>query len=80
MSTLRIESMYAFIQLDPKDDTEGIIAFYSGLDGTWMPMVGADMERVEQLRPMAQQTANATNTSVQLVRFTTREEIEEISP
>ena len=76
---LRIESMYAFIQLDPADNTEGVIAFM-GPGGTWMPMVGADMERVEQLRGWAQETAKVTGNPVQLVHFTNREEIEVIEP
>ena len=76
---LRIESMYAFIQLDPADNTEGVIAFMAP-SGTWMPMVGADMERVEQLRPWAQETAKVTGNPVRLVHFTHREEIEVIEP
>ncbi len=75
---LRIDEMFAFIQLDPLDNTEGVIAFLSA-DG-WMPMVGADMARVEKLRPMAQEVADATGRPVQLVKFSTREELEMLRP
>jgi hypothetical protein len=75
---LRIDEMFAFIQLDPKDNTEGVIAYLS--DVGWMPMVGADMDRVEYLRPLAQNVADDTGRPVQLVRFTNREEMELLRP
>ena len=75
-----IKTMYAFIQLDPVDNAEGLIAFKDARTGWWMPMVGADMERVEQLRPLAQETATHTGNQVQLVHFTNREEKEVIEP
>ena len=74
----RIDEMYAFTQVDPADNTEGIIAFHAG--SGWMPMVGADMERVQYLRPRAQEVANATGTPVKVLRFSVREEVAEIRP
>lgn len=73
--SLRIESMYAFVTVDPDDDTEGIIGF-SSPDGQWLPMVGADMERVEQLRPIATSIARQTGREVRVVHFTERVEVE----
>ena len=75
---VRIDQMYAFIQLDPLDNTEGVIAFMS--ENGWMPMVGADMGRVEFLKPMAKRVADETGRPVQLIKFSVREEIEEIEP
>jgi hypothetical protein len=75
---LRIDEMYAFTQLDPLDNTEGVIAFLA--DSGWIPMVGADMTRVENLRPMAQRVANETGQPVRLLRFSVREEIEVLKP
>jgi hypothetical protein len=77
--TRHIDEMYAFVQTDPADQTEGVIGFLAP-DGTWMPMVGADTERIEYLRPMAQQIATATDREVRVIRFTVREEIEVIKP
>ena len=74
--TLRIESMYAFIAVDPDDDTEGVIGFTA--PSGWIPMVGADMEMVEKLRPMAEGIARAHTQTVKLVHFTQREEVEVI--
>lgn len=77
--TLRIEQMYAFVVLDPADDTEGIIAFQAG-PGNWMPMVGADMDRVNSLRGLAQKVATEQELPVRLLRFEVRTELEVIHP
>jgi hypothetical protein len=75
---LRIEQMYAFVAVDPTDNTEGIPAFIA--PGGPMPMVGADMARVESLRPIAQQIATATGVPITLCRFEVRTEVEVIEP
>lgn len=71
----RIEQMYAFVALDPGDNTEGVAAFL-GPGGVWMPMVGADMKRVESLRPFAVDLARIGGTPITLCRFEVRTEIE----
>jgi hypothetical protein len=48
-----INELYAFVSVDPEDDDEGVIAFQT--DDGWMPMIGADMERVESLKAIADQ-------------------------
>lgn len=75
---VRIEEMYAFVMTDPVDNTEGVVGFYS-TEG-WLPMVGADPARVEQLRPLAQDIASQHDTSIKILRFTVREEIGVIAP
>ena len=72
----RIDQMYAFVAIDPQDNTEGVISIEEG--GTIFPLVGADMERVEQLRPLALGIAELYKTSVMLLRFSTREEVEQL--
>lgn len=76
---LHIDSMYAFIQKD-LDGTEGVIAFLDRKTNTWMPMVGADMEQVDSLRQLAQDTATATKRPVQLAHFVFRHDKEVIHP
>lgn len=71
---LRIERMYAFVAVDPVDNTEGVVSFQGSFGS--MPMVGADMEMVRMLRPMAQQIAEEMEIDVTLCLFTTREEVE----
>lgn len=72
---LRIEQMYAFVMLDPTDNTEGIPAF-QGPGGMVMPLVGADMKRVDQLRPIAEAMATEAGTTITLCRFEIRTELE----
>lgn len=70
---LRIDSMYAYVAED--EEGEGITAMQTP-SGGWIPMVGADMARMESLRPVAEATVKATGNRVKLVRFTTRVELE----
>lgn len=75
----RIEQMYAFVLLDPADNTEGVPALH-GLGGAAVPMVGADMRRVEQLRPIAQDLAHQMKAEITLCRFEVRTDLERFSP
>ena len=70
----KIESIFAFIAVDREPDDEGIVAAY--LNGSWMPLVGADPARVESLRPIAKQVAQTTGKKVTLARFKVREDLE----
>lgn len=74
---LRIDQMFAYIVMDD-DDTEGIPAFMA--NGMPMPMVGADMARVESLNPIAQEMAKELGKKVTLVRFSDRVEMEVFEP
>ncbi len=69
----RIDEMYAFIVEDTGPDDEGIVA--TNLGGTMMPLVGADMKRVESLRPMAQHMSRFLGKPVKLIHFTNREDL-----
>lgn len=60
------------------DDEEGIPAWMTP-DGP-LPLIGTDRIRVEQLKIMAQQIADATGQTFKVVRFSVREEIGEIVP
>ncbi|TET42665.1 MAG: hypothetical protein E3J66_03215 [Dehalococcoidia bacterium] len=69
----RIEEMYAFVAEDSGPDDEGVVGFMA--DTGWMPMVGADMDRVESLKPIAEHIARTTSKRIKLLRFTNREEL-----
>lgn len=73
----KIEKMFAFITED-KPGSEGVIATL--IDNYWMPLVGADMKRVESLRDIAQATANRTGKEVTLLEFSVRKIIDTITP
>ena len=75
----RIEQMYAFVVLDPADNTEGLPSFRAP-NGVELPMVGADMKRVDDLRPIAQQIARQLEAKVTLCRFEVRTELEVFDP
>lgn len=73
-----IEHMYAYVSIDAMDGSEGIIGFRTR-EG-WMPMVGADLARMESLRDRAELAAQETNQTVRLVRFSVREVLEVFEP
>lgn len=73
-----IDKLFAFITADSGPEDEGVIAFYEG--GAWFPMVGADMKRIESLRPIAEQLAKDVGKPIRLVHFTNRVEVEVIEP
>jgi hypothetical protein len=72
----RIDDIYAFLAVDRTDGDEGIMGFGNPA----VPMIAADLTRLQQLRPLAEQLAKAGDLRVKLVRFTTRTEIDEFGP
>lgn len=75
---LRIEEIYAYVAVD--DEGEGITAYLSPENGHWMPMVGADMDRMKSLAPVAQQLADKGDRPIKLIRYATRSELETLLP
>ncbi len=77
----KLEAMYAYIAHEIGDpDDEGVTAFLPGPSAQWVPMVGADEERMASLKPMAQELANATGQRMTLVKFSVRTDLETIEP
>ena len=72
----KITEMFAFICEDKGPGDEGVVAMKVG--SQWMPLVGADIDRVKSLKPFALDIQKATGKKVKLVHFTNREDIEEI--
>ncbi len=73
-----ITEMFAFIVKD-EPNSEGVVRFRAP-NGDWMPMVGADMERVEAFRPFAQAMANHFGKPITVIRFTDRQDMDTIMP
>lgn len=69
----RIEEMYAFVAEDSGPEDEGLIG--TKTEAGWMPLVGADMARIESLKPIARGIAAATGKKIKILRFTQREEL-----
>ena len=64
----KITELYAFVSIGSDPDDEGIMAFQTD-DGTWMPMVGADMTRVNELKPMADRISEIAGKPYKILRF-----------
>lgn len=75
---LTIDSMFAFVSIDSRDNSEGIIATQIG-NLQW-PLVGADMNRIDSYRDLALQVALASGDPVEIIRFTNREHVDWIKP
>ena len=62
-----ITEMSVFVAVDDGDGDEGVIGMTT--DMGWMPLVGADMARIESLKPIAKQIAKALRKKVVLKKF-----------
>lgn len=72
--SFKIETIYAFISVVENHD-EGVIAFNA--NGTMMPLVCGDEERLKSIRPLAEKIAELNpHIKVKLVKFTSREDLE----
>lgn len=65
-----VTELYAFVAVADGDDAddEGIMAFMTE-DGIMMPMIGADMTRVEDLKPIAKRVAAEGGCSYKILTF-----------
>ncbi len=71
----KITEMWAWITEDSGPDDEGVIGFMLP-SGQWMPLVGADGERMASYKDHAYLACEVSGTVPKLVRFTTREEMD----
>ena len=71
----KIEKIFAFVA---EGDGEGIVSMQLG--DTHMPLIGADMKRVDALMPHAQMISNATGKNISIVEFSSSKKIGEINP
>lgn len=76
----KITELYAFIAEDVGPNDEGIAAFWSEALKSYMPLIGADLSRVDSLRRIAQDVVTATGKAMTLCRYSVREDIERIEP
>lgn len=70
---LRVDELWAFLATDPTDNTEGIISVQTNQGH--MPLVGADLARMESLRPLARDVGDRTGAQITLARFTVRTDL-----
>lgn len=72
-----IEEIHAWVAIGDDGD-EGVIAARFG--DAWVPLIGADAERLLALRPFAEDAAVRTGRTVRLKKFSSVETVEEIVP
>ena len=73
----KINTIYAFIATEEGPDDEGVVAAL--ISDVWIPLVGADKERVESLKPIAKKIGQVTKKKITLAKFKVREDLEVIS-
>lgn len=69
---LRINQMFAFVILDD-DGTEGVPAML--IEGVWMPLMGADMARVDSLIHLVETEPAFAGRKLTVHRFGHRETV-----
>lgn len=74
-----IQEMWAWLSIH-EDGDEGVIGYYNPDMGGWMPLVGADRERIESFRAYANQAATLSGKPVVLARFSVRTDVEQFDP
>jgi hypothetical protein len=73
----QINSIWAFVALDPDDGNEGIIGMST--PAGMMPMIASDKVRLDELTPIAEHVAAVSGRDVKLVKFSRREVLRVIS-
>lgn len=76
----RIDAIWAFVSVDPRDGNEGVLAAALMGPGSLVPLIAADEARLIELEPVAQRIATASGIGARLVRFHGREVVREIAP
>jgi hypothetical protein len=72
----KITEMFAYVMADKDEDDEGVIGFYSPQAGGWIPMVGADVDRVKSLKKEADRISAQVGKPYKILKFKLVEEIE----
>lgn len=71
----RITEMFAYVMADKDEEDEGVIGFYSPHAGGWVPMVGADMDRMKSLKKEADRISEQVGKPYKILKFKLVEEV-----
>lgn len=63
----KITQLFAFIADEDDKGNQGIMAFNDGHG--WMPMIGSDLGRIKQLKPIADQIKGLTGKPYRIMKF-----------
>jgi hypothetical protein len=74
---LKIDCLYAYIA--QSKDGEGVMGMSLPIDGrmTMLPMVGADVDRIKSLLPIAKQIADQSGFTFRIYKFENKVDITE---
>jgi len=72
----KITEMFAFVA-EEKPDDEGIMGFM--MNSAWTPLIGADMDRIHSLKPIADEISKATGIPYKLLHFKLEGEITDLT-
>ena len=72
----KVQTIHAFIATDD-NGVEGVAMFNMG--GKWFPIIAADLECLESLRPVAEAIVQTSGKPLTLARFSTRTDLEVLS-
>lgn len=72
----RITEIHAITAVDPDDDSEGILGYFTSSGP--IPLIASDAVRLDALKEMAQQMADQIKRNFKAVKFSVREDIGEI--
>lgn len=70
----KVTEVYCFVSVD--EGGEGVIGKY--FDGAWHPFVCSDKNIMEKLKLYAREIGKESGKKIKIIRFTQREEIEEL--
>lgn len=70
-----IETLHAFVSVDPKDGEEGVIGMFTGVG--WLPLISADEERFVQYIKMADDMCKQHGIQYKILRFDNRADVTE---
>lgn len=73
---VHINEIWAFLSVDKKDKTEGVIGMMT--PNGWVPFIAADAARLTSLMPQVEDMVRETGMTIRLVKFTNREEVRTI--
>lgn len=76
MMPLIIEKLYAWVA-EEDDGQQGVIAFICH-DGVHLPLIGADMARIESFRSYVEQLAHEHKKKIFLMEFSAKKTLETI--
>ena len=72
----KITALTAYVVIDPDSGDEGILG-YQISPGVWMPLIGADTDRILSMRDIATQICAATGTGYRILQFSDKTDVTE---